>query len=125
LLGDGVEDFVANDEYAVFLHCLCECDAKPAREVVVAAARVADCMRTGSLSERGDLLWGRDARHSLDELGDLRAGEREVSVPSVGRGGDQAGVDEPGEMMAHGRCCNTRLSGQHACRQRAAAGERK
>jgi hypothetical protein len=126
IVGDRVSGgSVVGDEHPAFLQRVCDGDAEPTGEMVVATAGVADGVRTRPLPKRSDRLLGRDACDGLEELGDLAAGEVEVSVPPARNSGDQAGLDESREVMAGGGCRNACLGGQDACRQRSAVGQRE
>ena len=93
--------------------------------MVVAAPRVANCVRAGSLAQRRDRLRGRDARNGFDQLADLGAGEREVAVPAAVDDGDETRVDEPGKVVARRGRRDAGLGREHARRERAAVAERE
>ena len=104
---------------------VCDSDAEPAGEVVVAASGIADRVRPCSLSQRGDRLCRGYTGDGFDQLTDTRAGESEVSVPAAAGGGDEACLDEFGEVMARGGCRDTGFGRENGCCERPAVGKRQ
>src|SRR6266508_6136679 len=117
VLGDGVAGVVDGDERALFLKRVGYGHAEPAGEVVVAAARMAVRVRARSLTKRGDRLRWCDAGDRLDQLADVGAGEREVPMSPARDDADEAGVDEPREMVTRGRWRDARFGGEDARRE--------
>ena len=91
-----------------------ERDAEPPREVVVAGTGLAQRVRVGALAQRADRLRRRDARDRLEGVGDVRAGDPEETGSAFARGGQQARVDQPGEVFADRGRRHAGLGGQHA-----------
>jgi hypothetical protein len=94
-------------------------DAETSRQMVVAAPCIAERVRARSLAERSDRLRRGNACHCLEQLGDMRAGQGEVAVAASRDDREEPAVDQPGQMVARGRCRNAGFRRQHARRQRA------
>jgi hypothetical protein len=58
-----------------------------------------------------------DSGDGFEQVGDLRACEREVAVPPARDRRDQSAFDEPREMVARRRRSDARFGGEHARRQ--------
>jgi len=98
-------------------------DAEPAGEVVVAGPGAAQRVRAGALPQRADRFGWRDPGDRLQHVGDGRARQTEVAGAALPLGGEQVGLEEPGEVLADGGGRDPSLAGEHAGRQRPTVGQ--
>ena len=100
-------------------------DPEAPGEVVVARARVTQCLRAGSLTQRPHGRRGCQLLECLDQTPDRRSGQAVVAVPSARLDAEEACRRELAQVTARGRCADTGLGCESARRQRPSVPERE
>ena len=105
---------VASSQHVMLQHAAHDCDAEPAREMVVTGTGRTQSGCAGAFPQGRHLPGRGQPAEALEQVRDFGSGQPVIPMPPVGLHGEEPRVGQLSEVAAGRRSADPGLVGQHA-----------